>query len=432
MTESEDDRPLPPGTKLGNYVISGLLGRGGMGTVYRASHARLGRKVAIKVLAPQLSSDKEFTSRFFHEAKIVSDVQHPSIVDVTDFIESDEPRYVAYVMELIEAPSLLDVVRQKPLTEAQAINASLQLLNALEAVHKLGVVHRDLKPENILVVAPLESDFSQTPCLKILDFGIAKVADPKRAHKTATGFMLGTPGYMAPEQFDGTRISAKTDIYAFGELLYEMLTCRKLFRGDMQDMFRAKLDPNPPDLSELTGVLEEETFREIVRRCVALDPLSRPRISELETTLLALLPKVQGRVSGLSSQTLVRAGKDGFLDTQPRLDASFVQRSPVRSMRRHVWLAIVIGLLLATAEIYVFYSDELRAKIWPAQKVEAPAAVVPDSPPASTPKVEEKKRALPTKAAVKASTKKAPSPLPSPPPPAKTKAPLKKEELPPW
>ncbi len=195
-----DTPELPIGTLVGIYRIESLIGSGGMGAVYRGIHTKLGRKAALKVLSDSLAADPTYVSRFFHEARIVAEVGHPNIIDIHDFIETETPRRVAYVMELVDGPPLSRVLKTVRLSTTQVINITLQLLDALMAVHRINVVHRDLKPDNILVIGALGSDFSAKPCIKVLDFGIAKVNVPDQQHKTTTGLMLGTPAYMAPEQ----------------------------------------------------------------------------------------------------------------------------------------------------------------------------------------------------------------------------------------
>src|SRR5687768_4032891 len=193
---------LPDGTPqegdvFGAYRLRKLIGKGGMGRVFAATHQRLGREVALKVLAPHLVADPVHVSRFLHEARIVNEIRHPNIIDVVDFLELKDPPRVGFVMELIPGPPLRELLRKKRLTMSQVLNLGIQLIDAIQAVHAIKVVHRDLKPDNILVVDP-ESDFSTVPAIKILDFGIAKIFDRESVMETVTGKVVGTPAYMAP------------------------------------------------------------------------------------------------------------------------------------------------------------------------------------------------------------------------------------------
>jgi serine/threonine-protein kinase len=196
--------PAELGEVIGGYRLDELVNRGGMGAVYKATHAVLGRLACVKVLERSLAADDDYVARFLKEAKIVNDVSHENIVDIFDFVQVKNPRRVACIMEYIHGRPLNSVLAQGALTALQSANAMLQLVDALRAVHAKGVVHRDLKPSNIMVVAPLRSDFSVRPSVKILDFGIAKV-EGSSAVKTDPGAMLGTPAYMAPEQIIGDK-----------------------------------------------------------------------------------------------------------------------------------------------------------------------------------------------------------------------------------
>ncbi len=190
------EKPIPPaelGEIIAGYRLDSVIAQGGMGCVYAATHARLGRRAAVKVLIASLAADEIYVERFFNEAKVVNAVRHPNIIDVFDFVESPSPRRVAFVMELIDGPPLSAVIASQRMSVLQVVNVALQLADVLEAVHRIDVVHRDLKPDNILVVAPLDSDFSQVPSVKVLDFGIAKISAANRATSTMPGSVMGTP-----------------------------------------------------------------------------------------------------------------------------------------------------------------------------------------------------------------------------------------------
>ncbi|MCA9555115.1 MAG: serine/threonine protein kinase [Myxococcales bacterium] len=215
--EVVDDRPLPAqlGEVVGAYRLESVLGRGGMGCVYVGVHEVLGRRAAVKLLYPDLCGSDEYVSRFSFEAKIVNEVHDPNVVDIFDFVVEASPRRVACVMELIEGPTLSVVLAERRLTVTQAANICLRICRALAAVHARGVIHRDLKPDNVALTAPLDSDFAHEGAIKVLDFGIAKLESRHVEHRTRSGAILGTPAYMAPEQFSGARTDARTDQFGF-------------------------------------------------------------------------------------------------------------------------------------------------------------------------------------------------------------------------
>jgi serine/threonine-protein kinase len=273
------------GEVIGGYRLDARIGTGGMGDVFSATHTRLGRRAAVKLIRPSLANEPTVLARFHQEARIVNDVRHPNIVDIFDFVESDEPRRVACIMELLDGPSLQSVLKERELTAVQCLNVCVQLTDALRAVHKLGVVHRDLKPGNVIVVGPLDGDLSTVPSIKLLDFGIAKV--PETQH-TATGLLVGTPAYMSPEQIANDQPSSKSDVYAVGELLYETITRERLFRSAPAKILIEKISGQPPQI-ELPSFPGGDRIRSIILRCLAFDPESRPTTEELWIELRACL-----------------------------------------------------------------------------------------------------------------------------------------------
>jgi serine/threonine protein kinase len=284
------EKPLPAqlGEIIGGYELVRVLSHGGMGCVYHAVHAKLKRPAAVKVLATALLLDEELVARFFREARIVNEVRHPNIVDIFDFVELTAPRRLACIMEFIDGPTLKQVVRKKRLSVAQALNATLQMVSALRAVHAVNVIHRDLKPTNILLTGDLKTDLSAVPCVKVLDFGIAKVGDSPGEHKTASGTMLGTPAYMAPEQVAADQISPAADVYALGELLYEMMAGRRAFPGSRAEVLKTKMTGLVPALPLPQGIRASDQIRELVAKCVSHDPLERPTLQQFETEVIAI------------------------------------------------------------------------------------------------------------------------------------------------
>src|SRR3954453_13835629 len=207
------------GQTIGNYLVTQKLGEGGMGAVYLAEHPSIGKKVALKVLHSEFSTDQEVTRRFFHEAKAVNDIGHPNIVDIVDFgilqTAGGREQLGYFIMEYLAGLTLSQLIRaEAPLPPERALGIALQVADALSASHRCGIVHRDLKPDNIILLQRgRERDF-----VKLLDFGIAKLAGSANgSQRTKTGLVMGTPAYMSPEQCEGrATVDHRTDVYALG------------------------------------------------------------------------------------------------------------------------------------------------------------------------------------------------------------------------
>src|SRR4051812_6891290 len=216
------------GEVLGSYRLVELLGKGGMGYVYRAEHTRLGREVALKLLRGDYASRRDAVSRFFQEARTVNRVRHRNIVDVTDFVELDDgTTYI--IMELLTGTSLGAWAKQRP-PRSRALAVLVQICDGLDAAHQVGVVHRDLKPDNVIVV-PGDGGGE---LVKLLDFGVAKLLnreDEDVGFETAAGSVIGTPAYMSPEQAGGMAVDGRSDIYSLGALMYDMFCGQPMFRG---------------------------------------------------------------------------------------------------------------------------------------------------------------------------------------------------------
>jgi serine/threonine-protein kinase len=220
-------------TLNGRFRISKRLGRGGMGTVYLAEQISVGRTVAVKLLHGDFAADDEFVARFRDEARAAAAVRHRNVVVVHDY-DRDGEGNLFIAMELLEGAHLGEVLqRAGPLRMDQAVELGLQIAEGLRAAHRAGVIHRDVKPPNIMLVEGGAE-------VKLMDFGIARLRQMEAAHLTAPGTMLGTPKYMAPEQIEGGVVSDATDIYAFGIVLYEMLTGTVPFTGPTIDVILAK------------------------------------------------------------------------------------------------------------------------------------------------------------------------------------------------
>jgi eukaryotic-like serine/threonine-protein kinase len=261
------------GKRIGNYVVASLLGRGGMGEVYVAEHPKIGRKVAIKVLAGDLMVTDFLAQRFLAEAKAVARIGHPNVVDIYDFGNLDDGR-LYYVMELLQGRELRAVLTERgTLTPAEALPYVEQICAGLQAAHDRGVVHRDLKPENIFVLD------RQPLALKVLDFGIAKLLEgDKGSGMTSSGMVMGTPLYIAPEQALGQpeRISPRTDVYSLGVLMYVMLCGRPPFESEANAVLMAMhIRDAPPPLRERAPSVPVEVAN-VVERCLAKEPGQRP------------------------------------------------------------------------------------------------------------------------------------------------------------
>ena len=290
------------GEFIGGYKLQSILGRGGMGTVFEGQHRTLGRAAAVKVLAPDLAARSDYISRFFQEARIVNDVRHTNIVEIYDFIHSEDPLRVAFIMEKLEGKSLSELIKKKhKFTDIQAINICLQICDALAAVHAQNVIHRDLKPDNVFITGSLDSDLSYVPSVKILDFGIAKNIEGSASHKTATGTVMGTPAYMAPEQISGSAPNPKSDVYALALVLYEMLTGKRLYHGIPATILRQKLVEERPPIEGLPPGPACHLFESLVIWGLEQNPANRPDTQEFAKGLL----EVKGSLAPTDANTAI-------------------------------------------------------------------------------------------------------------------------------
>jgi eukaryotic-like serine/threonine-protein kinase len=266
---------LSPNTRLGRYEIRSLLGEGGMGEVYLARDPKIGRDVAIKVLPAQFSADAERLARFEQEACAAGALNHPNVLAVHDVGQHDGAPFV--VSELLEGETLREKLRGAPLSQRKVIDYASQIARGLAAAHERGIVHRDLKPENIFITSDGRA--------KILDFGLAKLTQgngqqsqteiPTRRMNTDPGAVMGTVGYMAPEQVRGQKVDHRADIFSFGAVLYEMLAGHRAFRGESAaDILSAILKEDPPDLSESNSAVSPALER-LVLHCLEKNPAAR-------------------------------------------------------------------------------------------------------------------------------------------------------------
>ena len=358
---------IAAGKSIGPYKILSLLGVGGMGEVYRANDPRIGREVALKILPAQFSEDRDRMRRFEQEARAAGLLNHPNIVAIYDAGSENGSPYL--VSELLQGQSLRDKMNGNPLAFRKAIGYSLQIARGLSAAHEKGIVHRDLKPENIFV--------TREGVVKILDFGLAKLTHPDLSggskSETETGVVLGTVVYMSPEQVRGANVDHRSDIFAFGAILYEMLSGKRPFQGESQiEVMHGIIKEDPPELSSMSVAIPQSLDR-VVRRCLekspdqrfqsfsdlafALDTLSSPTISSGTGRTLAIkkwnLPWILAAFSLVAALTLgvilyQAFQKDGAIPTAP------VQRFSISLSEKTVIDAIAMspdGKYLAYAPI---------------------------------------------------------------------------------
>ena len=287
---------LPAGTQLGQYEILSAIGAGGMGEVYEARDSKLGRNVAIKVLPEAFADDHDRLSRFQREARMLAALNHPNIATIYGFDQSDGVHYL--VMELVPGHTLAERITLGPFAIAEALKIGGQIAEAMEAAHEKQVIHRDLKPANVKVTPEGR--------VKVLDFGLAKAfdSDPEQSLQSAPtltsmgtedGRILGTPTYMSPEQARGKPVDKRTDIWAFGCVLYEMLAGRRAFQGDTASDALAKILEREPDWTVLPAATPAKV-RELLRRCLEKDVNRRLRdIGDGRTELLDALADTHGQ-----------------------------------------------------------------------------------------------------------------------------------------
>jgi eukaryotic-like serine/threonine-protein kinase len=356
---------LTPGARLGPYEISAQIGAGGMGEVYRARDTNLDRHVAIKILPEDVAQDPERLARFEREAKTLASLNHPHIAHVYG-LEKSQGTY-ALVMELVEGEDLSQRIARGPIPVDEALLIAKQIAEALEAAHEQGIIHRDLKPANIKVRAD--------GTVKVLDFGLAKaleLAGAKGADATASptitslplmtgvGAILGTAAYMAPEQARGKRVDKRTDIWAFGAVLYEILTGAKPFPGDDVQQILAHVIDRDPDWNALPTAAPP-TLGVFLRRCLQKDP--RQRIHDIADVRLAL---------------------EGAFDTAPPVTST----APPRTLR--LWQRPVPAAILALSLAAV--TSLATSAVWwrivrPAQRALTRFVITPPAAAPFTPEV---------------------------------------------
>jgi serine/threonine-protein kinase len=319
------DKDLAAGDVVGEYRIQGKLGQGGFGAVFSAVHPVIGKHAAIKVLSRQFSSNPQMVSRFIAEARAVNQIRHRNIIDIFAFGQLADGRQY-YVMELLDGmPFDKYLASHKRLSIAQALPILRGIARALDAAHGKGILHRDLKPENVFLV--FDEDGGVQP--KLLDFGLVKLlsADGGGEHKTKTGTPMGTPYYMSPEQCHGKEVDRATDIYAFGALVFEVLTGHVPFNGDSaMDVLMKHIMEAPPRASERCSAVPPQLDAPILRM-LAKEPSARPSSVGEALALLIDAGNAAGAMTGASvlpppSDPVMTGDDYRALATVPTMDAS--------------------------------------------------------------------------------------------------------------
>ncbi|HEY7957792.1 MAG TPA: serine/threonine-protein kinase [Polyangia bacterium] len=365
------------GRTVGNYVIQEKIGEGGMGAVYLAVHPKIQRQVAIKVLLPEYSKNPQMVARFFTEAKSANEIKNEHIVDIIDFGELEGgANYI--IMEWLDGRSLSSAMMDGAFPVGRAIHITRGIGRALAAAHARGIVHRDLKPDNIfLVKRQSDPDF-----VKVLDFGIAKLMQAQASSpdvKTKTGALIGTPTYMSPEQCRGAPVDHRTDIYALGVIVYQMLTGRLPFLAEgLGDLLLQHMTQAPQPLRELQPSIPA-AVEQAVLWALAKDPDKRPQHVQ------ELLDALDGVSTGVHAamQVATLPGKSlAPTDTLARAAGEKVQRPAGRGT---VLVGALSAAVLVTAGAWVALHGRASSPVPAAPApvsapVKAPPAVAPAAP----------------------------------------------------
>jgi serine/threonine-protein kinase len=373
------------GTEVAKYRLTRVLGAGGMGCVYLGVHPEIGSRVAIKVLAKEHAGSVQLVQRFFDEARAVNLIDHENIIDVLDLDRLPDGRpYI--VMEYVKGDTLRGFLKRGPLPIAGLVRVATEVLRALDAVHAAGIIHRDLKPDNVMVTV--------TGHAKVLDFGIAKLTHGGEAMRTQTGVVLGTPHYMAPEQIRGAAVDARTDLYAFGVVLFEIATGVRPFSGDSdfelmeQHVREPPRDPRTlrPDLpvalsTIILTALEKspakrfQSARAMATAIAAVTPagadawLARAstswRAEDVEPELAGTLPDAGESAAG---PTIPDRRQPATVEARPS------SRRAVRSSRSNAWLWAVLAVVVFAVAVTITYLV--------ARRESSPGVAVVTPPPA--------------------------------------------------
>ena len=327
------------GTTIGNYRLDSIIGRGGMGTVYRGEHVYIEKRVAVKVLHAQFAASEDAITRFLREARAASSINHPHVVDVTDFGPIDDGG-VFFVMEYLDGKTLEEVIEeQQNLPLHRALNVANQIALALAAAHDRNIVHRDLKPENIVLIrkpgrrdlvhaSPDAANSSEHQLdnvtvekeefydfVKVLDFGIAKVLSADNKQHTLRGSIFGTPEYMSPEACCGQDVDHRSDIYSLGVILFDMLLGHPPFEADKaEDVLKMHIYDDPPSPQKVAPNLEvTHAATQLIHKAMAKEPGDRHQtMDEFRTEL-------KGCFGSISYRRGLKPPLDATGETHPRI-----------------------------------------------------------------------------------------------------------------
>ncbi len=373
-----DDDPMPSlsGRQIGVYKVDGEIGRGGMGVVYAAQDTRLGRRVAVKALAPEYTRDTVRRERLTREARAAAALSHPAIATIFALEELDGALYM--ISELVEGRTLRDELREGPLPRERLIDTLMDIAAALAAAHAHGIVHRDLKPEN--VIRRVDGQ------VKVLDFGLARFGPgdqdtPTLTRLTEDGVALGTPGYMAPEQLSGGRVDVRTDVFAFGVLAWELATGEHPFGTDAATLIRRMTELMEGRTVPISQPLPVAGLQPIVRRCLhaAMDdryPSGQALLDELRAV----------KDAGLNAPPWAAPAAGGFWWWQFHQASVAVVTglTPIPAWLVRQWAGAPYGswmfygaLVLATASVTLRTNLLFAARVYPAKIVEHRARLHP-------------------------------------------------------
>lgn len=342
----------------GRYRIIRLIAEGGMGAVYEAEHLTLGHTVALKVILPEFAGNGGVRARFAREAMATAKVRHPNIASALDFGSLDDG--AAYlVMERVPGHALTDLLETEPIPFRRVLTIGLQIADALVAAHSEGIIHRDLKPDNVMLV-PQEDGGD---LVKVLDFGIARVVtedgstNPKASVLTKVGMIVGTPGYMSPEQALAERVDFRTDLYSLGVVLWEMITGKSLFEGEFSEILTKQISGEPiPELSEFTKEEIPEEFAELIRSLLGSTAAARPASSTVVRDTLAQL-QIRYSRAGDPTPLPFTLARISMAEMASELPPALAQgQRAKRSLGLVILGALLIGCVLGLASGYYLFS----------------------------------------------------------------------------
>ncbi len=386
-----DGGKLKAGQTLGSYEVLSFVSRGGMGEVYLAQDKRLGRKVALKLLASQFTKDSDRLRRFEQEARAASALNHPNIITIYEIREANSTLMIA--TEFVEGETLRQRLGGAELDLAEALHVAIQIADALAAAHQAGIVHRDIKPENIMI--------RPDGYVKVLDFGLAKLVEhaspmsaaeaPTKQVKTGSGMIMGTVGYMSPEQARGLTVDARSDVFNLGAVIYEMVARQKPFEGETpSDILAAILKSEPPPLSHFTSEAPPELVRIVTKalrkdreqryqvvKDMLLDLKSLKEELEFQSKLdRSVAPGKTGEASAAVSQSQTLAtGKTPASTDEIKTAISTITHSLSGEIRRHkvgAILAVTMIVVATIAGVFALYKFLNRSRPAAPANTEAP------------------------------------------------------------